>query len=74
VRIKEEDAWKTTLKTRQGLYKWLVMHFGLCNGPATFMRIMNDVIHPFIDYFVIVYLDDILIFINTWKEHFSYVT
>jgi hypothetical protein len=74
VRIKVEDVWKTTFKKRQSLYEWLVMPFGLCNALATFMRFMNDVLHPLIDYFVIVYLGDILIFSNTWKYHLSYVT
>jgi hypothetical protein len=74
VRIKAEDVWKTMFKTRQVLYEWLVMPFGLCNALATFMRLMNDVPCPFIEYFVIVYLDDILIFSNNWQEHLSNVT
>ena len=65
VRIKEEETWKTTFKMRQGLFKWLVMPFGLTNALASFMRLINDVLYPFLDSFVIVYLDDILIFNNS---------
>eukprot|EP00253_Pinus_taeda_P025902 PITA_25902 len=72
-RVAEEDAWNTAFKAKQGLFEWLVMPFGLTNAPATFMRLMNDVLRSFLDDFVIVYLNDILIFSKMWEEHLKHV-
>jgi hypothetical protein len=69
VRIKPGDEWKTAFRTRYGSFEYLVMPFSLTNAPATFQYFMNDVFADMTDIFVVVYLDDILIFSDNLEEH-----
>ena len=63
------DEGKTTCVTRYGSYKFLVMPFGLTNVPTTFCNLMNDVLFDYLDAFVVVYLDDIVVYNKTLTEH-----
>ena len=74
LRIKEEDIPKTAFCTRYGHFEYTVMMFGLTNAHATFMDLMHRVFRPFLDQFVIVFIDDMLIYSRTHEEHESHVT
>ena len=69
VRIKDEDIFKTTFRTRYGHYEFVVMPFGLANAPTVFMCLMNNIMHKYLDKFVVVFIDDILIYSKTEEEH-----
>jgi hypothetical protein len=67
--MKEGEEWKTAFRTRFGLYEYLVMPFGLTNALATFQAYINNVLRKYLDVFVVVYLDDILVYSKIYEEH-----
>ena len=73
VRIKKGDEWKTAFRCRYGHFEYLVMPFGLTNAPAIFQNIMNDIFKEYLDYFVVILLDDILVFSKNLEEHKHHV-
>lgn len=73
LRIKDQDIPKTVFRSRYGHYEFKVMPFGLANAPADFMNMMNRVFRPYLDSFVIVFIDDILVYSREPKQHASHL-
>ncbi|MBW0586492.1 hypothetical protein O181_126207 [Austropuccinia psidii MF-1] len=73
LRIKEGDEHLTTFRTKYGSYEYLFMPFGLTNAPASFQNLVNDILADFLDVFVVIYLDDIMVFSSSEEEHVKHV-
>lgn len=73
LKIKKEDVPKMTFRTRYGHYEFLVLPFGLTNAHAFFMDLMNRVFKPFLNKFVLVFINDILVYSKTREEHVNHV-
>jgi hypothetical protein len=73
VSIEKTNVWKIAFKSKEGLFEWLVIPFGLTNAPDAFMQMMDDILRPFTKSFVVVYLDDLQIFIKTWEDHLEHI-
>ncbi|CAF1640944.1 unnamed protein product, partial [Didymodactylos carnosus] len=73
IRVRDDDIEKTAFRTRYGHFEFTVLPFGLTNAPPTFMRLMNSIFHEYLDVFVIIYLDDILIYSKNEEDHLKHI-
>ena len=69
IRVKSDDIPKTAFRTRYGHYEYTLMPFGVTNAPGVFMEYMNRIFHPYLDNFVVVFIDDILVYSKSEEDH-----
>ena len=73
LRMQQRKEWKTAFRTQYGLYEYLVMPFGLANAPSLFQNFINNILHGMLDEFCTAYIDNILIYSNSKKEHQTHI-
>ena len=69
IRVKSKDISKTAFRTRYGHYEYLIMPFGVTKAPGVFMDYMNRIFHPYLDSFVVIFIDDILVYSKTREDN-----
>ena len=73
LRIHDEDVYKIAFHSRYGHYEFLVMPFGLTNAPTTFIDLINRVFRPYPDQFIIIFIDDVLVYSHSEEEHVEHL-